>query len=153
MQRTGKPSQPVDPKAEEKSIATAFAMFDVDGSGDIDSSELKKVAQELGVPMYEEDIAAAMAVMDGAGKKRLFCAVLCFKPEDLPSQARDKHEEKLRKRGVFSAGDGSGEVDLGEFTEWYRSLSEKKPGEKLSQMELLKVKSILVSSARRDDSC
>jgi Ca2+-binding EF-hand superfamily protein len=72
MQRTGKPSQPVDPKAEEKSIATAFAMFDVDGSGDIDSSELKKVAQELGVPMSEEDIAAAMAVMDGAGKKRLF---------------------------------------------------------------------------------
>ena len=153
MQRTGKPSQPVDPKAEEKSIATAFAMFDVDGSGDIDSSELKKVAQELGVPMSEEDIAAAMAVMDGAGRKRLFGAVLCFKPEDLPRQARDKHEEKLRKRGVFSAGDGSGEVDLGEFTEWYRSLSEKKPGEKLSQMELLKVKSILVSSARRDDSC
>ena len=55
---------------------------------------------------------------------------------------------------MFSAGDGSGEVDLKEFTEWYRSLSEKKPGEKkLSQMELLKVKSILVSSSARDDSC
>ena len=53
---------------------------------------------------------------------------------------------------MFSAGEGSGEVDLKEFTEWYRSISEKKPGEKLSQMELLKVKSILVSSSARDDN-
>jgi hypothetical protein len=57
----------VDPETEKQAIAESFALFDVDGSGEIDAEELKSVAKKLGVPMSDDDIAEAMAVMDEDG--------------------------------------------------------------------------------------
>lgn len=53
--------------AEDEAIAEAFAMFDVDGSGEIDRDELSSVAKELGVPLSEKDLDDAMKQMDEDG--------------------------------------------------------------------------------------
>jgi hypothetical protein len=53
--------------AEDEAIAEAFAMFDVDGSGEIDRDELSSVAKELGVPLSESDLDDAMKQMDADG--------------------------------------------------------------------------------------
>jgi Ca2+-binding EF-hand superfamily protein len=42
-------------------------MFDTDGSGEISAAELGAVAEELGLGMDANDLASAMAEMDGDG--------------------------------------------------------------------------------------
>ena len=60
-------ANPTNAGKEDEAIAEAFAMFDVDGSGEIDRKELAAVAKELGVPMSEKDLDDAMLQMDEDG--------------------------------------------------------------------------------------
>lgn len=43
--------------------------------------------------------------------------------------------------------DGSGEVDLPEFTKWYKSLSVQQPGQRLSKIDLIRIRSIMAESS------
>ena len=62
----GAPVDKNDPEVKAQ-IEAAFNLFDIDGSGDIDSSELAGVAKELGVEMSEEEVKAVMATIDEDG--------------------------------------------------------------------------------------
>ena len=52
---------------ERRIIRAAFDKMDTDGSGFIDSSELRQMTQELGVTMSEEAITGALQSMDENG--------------------------------------------------------------------------------------
>jgi Ca2+-binding EF-hand superfamily protein len=56
-----------DPAEVEKDLRDAFSMVDVDGSGEIDSTELKGLAKMLGMQMSDKDIQQAMDEMDEDG--------------------------------------------------------------------------------------
>ncbi len=48
----------------EKQVAAAFSMFDVDGGGTIDASELGKVMAQAGLPTTGRDIRKVMDILD-----------------------------------------------------------------------------------------
>jgi hypothetical protein len=56
-----------DPEEVERELRDAFNMVDVDGSGEIDASELRGLAKMLGMRMSNKDIEQAMSEMDGDG--------------------------------------------------------------------------------------
>ena len=51
----------------DKTLASAFAVFDQDGSGMVDADELKSVMRELGEQVDEEDIKRVLKSMDVDG--------------------------------------------------------------------------------------
>ena len=56
-----------DPEVVAKELQDAFAMVDVDGSGEIDAGELRGLAKMLGMRMSDKDIQQAMGEMDEDG--------------------------------------------------------------------------------------
>ena len=48
----------------DKTLGSAFRVFDQDGSGVVDAGELKNVMRELGEPVDEEDIGRVLKSMD-----------------------------------------------------------------------------------------
>ena len=62
----GAPVDKNDPEVKAQ-IEAAFNLFDIDGSGDIDSSELAGVAKELGVEMTDAEVTVVMATIDEDG--------------------------------------------------------------------------------------
>eukprot|EP01052_Picozoa_sp_SAG31_P021232 SAG31_NODE_1631_length_7698_cov_2.501908_3_plen_110_part_00 len=85
-------------------------MFDVDGSGEIDASEFGAVATELGVQMDEAETEALVKVSPeqaSGAHQTLMSLSLCLCLNFLDQQID---------------ADGSGEIDLQEFTSWFVGL-------------------------------
>jgi hypothetical protein len=74
---------------DDRVIAKAFSMFDTDGSGSIDLNELRGVCKQIGVPMTDDDLRAAMAEIDEDGSGEL-----------------DKKEFKAWFKSLSAAGTG-----------------------------------------------
>jgi hypothetical protein len=74
---------------DDRVIAKAFSMFDTDGSGSIDFNELRGVCKQIGVPMTDDDLRAAMAEIDEDGSGEL-----------------DKKEFKAWFKSLSAAGTG-----------------------------------------------
>lgn len=76
---------------DDRIIAKAFNLFDADGSGAIDFNELRGVCKQIGVPMTEQDLRAAMDEIDEDGSGEL-----------------DKKEFKQWFRSLAAAESGDG---------------------------------------------
>ena len=88
----------------------AFSMFDLDGDGTIDLSELGAVLRSVGVPATPTDIEEIMSIVDtdksGTIDFEEFCQMMAYRGVNQP-----KTEEKLvaEQESVFRAIDKDGD--------------------------------------------
>lgn len=80
-------------------VRDTFEIFDADGSGAIDIDELRLLMKELAVPMTEEELVAAMKVMDIDGGGDVDFAEFLFWFDGTPKaevQALDEYKSQRR---------------------------------------------------------
>merc|ERR1719336_2705243 len=74
---------------QKTEIKTAFDLFDVDGSGEIDETELENAMRAMGLPPTEEELTAVMrASDDDMGDLREGCGTIEF--DEFEKMIKDK---------------------------------------------------------------
>ena len=61
-----------DPETVQQELKDAFAMVDVDGSGEIDQGELRGLAQMLGMELSNADLVGQSPIAPAATTRTLF---------------------------------------------------------------------------------
>lgn len=87
-----------------------FSMFDVDGDGTIDSSELENVLKDLGTPASGSELQELMSAVDADGDGVIdfeeFCAMMSTRGTSGSSSHADANAEM---KAVFAALDKDGD--------------------------------------------
>jgi len=121
LQKMDKKNRPGMPKpkpreidaVQEAELRQAFELFDKDGSGTIDQTELRDVMSSLGMELSDSDLATMYAQMDPSGDGTIdfaeFCDVMAPDPTpEPPSMVAASIFLMLDK-------DGSGKITAGEL--------------------------------------
>ena len=113
--------------AAAAAAAEMFALFDADGSGEVDDEELAAMAIELGKPMSEEELEAAVAEMDhdrnGTIERHEF--VKWWSEQGVGKDdvvGNTEEEEKLRTIWMMSDTDKSGMLNEAETREVFAAM-------------------------------
>jgi calmodulin len=127
--------------ASAKAAAAAaeiFSLFDADGSGEIDTSELAKMSIELGNPMSEDELSTAIEEMDENGNGTIdqnefvkwWSTVGPGAVEETDED--DEEEAKLRLIWTMVDKDSNGHLDHAEVMELFLAMGKKMSESKLA---------------------
>jgi Ca2+-binding EF-hand superfamily protein len=121
MQKMDKKNRPGMPKpkpkeidpAQEAELRAAFELFDKDGSGSIDKSELKEVLLSLGQDLSESDLQTMYVQMDPSGDGVIdfdeFCDVMA------PDETPETPAQVAASVFLMLDSDGSGKITAAEL--------------------------------------
>lgn len=102
----------------------AFAMFDIDGGGTIETHELKQVLTELGDQPTDEEIEEMILLVDENGDGEIdfdeFVNLMRLRMGD----SGDDNEQKLRDVFDIFDADGSGGIDRNEMRMLMKKLAQ-----------------------------
>jgi len=115
---------------KKQDLREVFEMFDADGSGFVESKELKDILSLLGEEISEIEADGLIASIDEDGDGRMnfneFCAFMSLHQQEAPGQNIDEMVDALFS--VFDK-DGSGQVSAVEFREIMKELCRDKLSE------------------------
>jgi calmodulin len=112
--------------------ASAFSLFDKDGSGDIDGSELMEVLAALGTPVSEAEAREMVAEVDADKSGSIdFPEFLTMMSKKLASD--DLEDEVRLAFGRFDE-DGSGFIDVPELQHAMKQLGEDMTVQEVKEM-------------------
>jgi len=110
----------------------AFAMFDIDGGGTIETHELKQVLTELGDAPTDEEIEEMILLVDANGDGEIDFDEFLTLMRLRMGEDGDDNEQKLRDVfDVFDA-DGSGAIDRDEMRMLMKKLAQSLTEEEIT---------------------
>ncbi|KAL0234925.1 hypothetical protein GEMRC1_001507 [Eukaryota sp. GEM-RC1] len=129
--RSSKPRFELSEEAKQE-IQEAFSLFDSDGSGTIDSKELKVAMRALGFEPQKDEIRRLLAEVDKEGKGVIdFNDFLTIMTEKISS--RNPREEMLKAFRLFD-DDNTGKISFKNLKRVARELGEQMADEEIEEM-------------------
>eukprot|EP01052_Picozoa_sp_SAG31_P030180 SAG31_NODE_3075_length_4712_cov_2.262302_3_plen_761_part_00 len=123
------------PRLVETNLRDLFNDMDADGSGSVDASEVAALAEQLGSPLDEAELAAAMQEMDADGSGEVdfdeFCGWWARQPQN-ERQQQDSALEGGALRWTTALAGAKHLVEFGPFCGWIMKqqhrLEQQRPG-------------------------
>lgn len=112
----------------------AFAMFDTDGGGTIETHELKQVMTELGDEPTDEEIQEMILMVDENGDGAIDFDEFITLMRLRMGESGDDNEKKLRDVFNIFDADGSGGIDRDEMRQLMKKLAQSLTEEEISAM-------------------
>merc|ERR1711966_585918 len=117
---------------QKQELREAFDLFDTDGSGAVDASELHVAMKALGFEPKKEEIAKMVKEMDKDGDATVDFEEFCIMMAEKMNQ-KDGKDEMLKGFKLFD-DDGTGKISFKNFKRVAKEL-----GESLSDQELKEI--------------
>lgn len=132
LSKTPKRTKPDDPpmltreftEQEILEFKDAFAMFDIDGGGTIETHELKQVLTELGDKPTDEEIQEMIVMVDENGDGEIDFDEFITLMRLRMGESGDDAEQKLRDVFDIFDADGSGGIDRDEMRMLMKKLAQ-----------------------------
>lgn len=137
-----KQTKTFEPKTYEKNgltedevleIKEAFDLFDTDKSGQIDTNELKKALQQLGIDAKNQTLQNMLADIDKNGNQEIdfdeFIDMMTAKMSD-----KDTREDLQKVFELFIGDDNTDKIDIRHLKKVAKELNENMSDEELNEM-------------------
>merc|ERR1712216_162441 len=133
--------------AEQKAeLREAFDLFDTDGSGAVDATELHTAMKALGFEPKKEEIAKMVKEMDKDGDATVDFEEFCKMMAEKMNQ-KDGKEELLKGFKLFD-DDGTGKISFKNFQRVAKELGESLSDQELNRSSLKPTQMVMARSAR-----